>query len=421
MNGESQEKLTLFSWRLPRRRFLWALSLALAVCAGMLYDRWVSMTGVPPGAQRDFQLIAQAWNLIHRNYVDRSALQSSVLTHAAIQGMTDSLGDSGHTVFLNPEMRRHAGAAMRSNFTGIGVEIKTQDRRAVVVATLDGSPALLAGVRAGDIILEVDGKSVAGLSLGELEDLITGPAGAPVRLGVLDPGDSRRKEFTIVRASIKIPNVTWHALPGGQVAHLRVALFSEGVARDVRAALLEIQRQGMNRVILDLRNDPGGVLDEAVGVASEFLSGGSVFLSKNADGKITPQPVKPGGVATNMPVVVLINGGSASASEIVAGALRDAHRAVLVGQTTFGTGTVLDQFQLADGSALLLAVGEWLTPSGCSFWHHGIKPDAEVALPGNTLALLPAHETDLTAASLQACGDQQLLRALSLLTNPPEK
>ena len=144
-------------------------------------------------------------------------------------------------------------------------------------------------------------------------------------------------------------------------------------------------------------------------------------MSKNADGKITPQPVKPGGVATNMSVVVLINGGSASASEIVAGALRDAHRAVLVGQTTFGTGTVLDQFQLSDGSALLLAVGEWLTPGGRSFWHHGIKPDAEVALPGNTPPLLPAHETDLTAASLQTCGDQQLLRALSLLTNPPEK
>jgi carboxyl-terminal processing protease len=310
---------------------------------------------------------------------------------------------------------------MGSNFTGIGVEIKTQDHRTVIVAPLDDSPAAHAGVRAGDIILEVDGRLVVGMPLSELDELITGPAGAAVRLGVLDPSDGRRKEFSIVRASIKIPNVTWHALPGEPVAHLRVALFGEGVAQDFRSALLEIKREGISRVILDLRNDPGGVLFEAVGVASEFLAGGNVFLAKSADGKITPEPVKPGGVATNMSVVVLINGGSASASEIVAGALSDAHRAVLVGQTTFGTGTVLDQYQLFDGSALLLAVGEWLTPAGRSFWHKGLKPDAEVALPANTLALVPALEKDLTAESLRTCGDPQLLHALSLLTNRPGK
>lgn len=215
--------------------------------------------------------------------------------------------------------------------------------------------------------------------------------------------------------------MTWQALPGGQVAHLRVALFSEGVARDFHGALLQIQRQGLTSVILDLRNDPGGVVDEAVAVASEFLSGGNVYLSKNAAGKITPEPVKPGGVATNMSLVVLVNGGTASASEIVAGALRDAHRAVLVGQTTFGTGTVLAQFQLSDGSALMLAVGEWLTPGGRSFWHRGLQPDAAVALPNNTLPLVPALETNLTPASLQTCGDPQLLRALSILAESPQR
>jgi carboxyl-terminal processing protease len=237
---------------------------------------------------------------------------------------------------------------------------------------------------------------------------------------VLVSRDGRRQDFNITRASIKIANVSWRALPDSLAAHLRVAMFNEGAAEDFHNALIEIQRQGCKSVVLDLRDNPGGVLDEAVGVASEFLSGGDVLLEKNAEGKITHRAVKPGGIATNMPLVVLINGFSASASEIVAGALRDAHRATLVGKTTFGTGTVLQKYPLLDGSALLLAVDEWLTPSGLSFWHKGVKPDEEVALAGDTLALVPAAEGDLTAAGLQSSGDAQLLRAIAILAAPPK-
>lgn len=420
MNGDNPEKLSLLSVRPPRRRYLWPLFFLLAMFAGVLYERWLNLSAIPPDSAKDFRLMAEAWNIIHHYYVDQGAVQSTNLTHAAIAGMAESLGDSGHTIYLTPEMRKHESAAMRSKFTGVGVEIKTVERRTVVVAALDGSPALRAGIHAGDIILEVDGRSVAGLPTTELQERISGEIGQPVRIGVLDPADGRRKEFNIVRASIKVPNVSWHTLPGGKVAHLRIALFSDGTGRDVRNVLREIKAQDINRIVLDLRNNPGGVVDEAVAVASQFLQGGDVYLSKDAKGNITHETVKPGGLATNMSVVVLINGGSASASEIVAGALSDAHRATLVGRTTFGTGTVLSQFPLGDGSALLLAVGEWLTPGGKTFWHKGIKPDEEVGSATNTFPLIPSMETNLTSETLEASGDIPLQRALFLLSNAPD-
>jgi len=191
-------------------------------------------------------------------------------------------------------------------------------------------------------------------------------------------------------------------------------MFSHGVTSDLRKALLEIQQQGLRGIILDLRNNPGGALEEAVGAASQFLESGNVMWQKNAKGIITPVPVEPGGVATNLALVVLVNGFSASDSEIVAGALHDAHRATLIGETTTGTGTVLTQFQLPDGSALLLAVQEWLTPNKVSFWHRGIEPDVKIRLSPEAL-LRPASERDMTAEQLRTSGDTQLLKAIESL------
>ena len=171
---------------------------------------------------------------------------------------------------------------------------------------------------------------------------------------------------------------------------------------------------------MDLRDNPGGVLDEAVAVASEFLANGNVLLVRDAQGKITPVPVRAGGLATNIPMAVLINGGSASASEIVTGALHDAHRAELIGETTFGTGTVLNEFPLIGGAALMLAIQEWLTPDGHSFWHKGIPPQIKVALPPDVSPLIPAAERGLTAIQLQSSDDKQLLRALAWLEEQSE-
>jgi carboxyl-terminal processing protease len=204
-------------------------------------------------------------------------------------------------------------------------------------------------------------------------------------------------------------------IPGTQVADLHIAGFSNGVTNDLKKAIQEVKAAGAKSVVLDLRNNPGGLLDEAIGVSSQFLSSGYVMQEKDAQGKVTKIPVRAGGGLTDLPMVVLINQGTASAAEIVSGAIQDAGRAKLLGETTFGTGTVLNQFSLSDQSALLLATGEWLTPKGRVIWHQGIAPDVTVTLPANVIPLDPAAVREMDAAKLQASQDTQLLKALDLL------
>ncbi len=415
MKAGPDQKLSLFSIRI-RRGFAIALGLTLTLSAGAILDRWVLMIGIPGDATEEFGLMSQAWRLIDRFYVDRSAVHATAMAYGAINGMTESLGDTGHSVFLTPPQARKAGSAVQGKLTGVGIEIRSRDHQTVVVAPIDGSPAQMAGVRAGDVITEVDGHSISGLSFAQIAEKISGQAGQPVELTVHNPRDGQRREIKIVRAAMKVNNVTWLRLPGTALAHLRIDMFSEGESADLRKALLEIQQEKMNGIILDLRNDPGGVLDEAVTSASQFLKSGNVLWEKDAKGTITPVPVETGGVAPDIGLVVLINGGSASDSEIVAGALRDAHRATLVGETTFGTGTVLSQFPLSDGSSLLLAVQEWLTPDKRSFWHKGIEPDVKIGLAAEASPLLPVAEHELTEKQLRTSGDAQLLKAIELLS-----
>jgi carboxyl-terminal processing protease len=420
-NQTQNQKLTLFSWRV-RRGYFTALLVVASLSAGAALERWVMMSGIPPSAQGDFRLMAQAWNIIDRYYVDRPAVRHAAMTANAISGMTESLGDIGHSVYLTAPEARKAGAAVQGKLNGIGVEIiQSANHQTVVVAPMDGSPAQQAGVRPGDVILEVDGRPVEGMSMSHISARMTGEAGQPVSLTVSNPSDSRRREIKIVRAAMKLNNVSWQRLPGSNLAHLRIAMFSEGETADLKKALLEIEKQGLGGIILDIRNNPGGALEEAIGTASQFLKTGNVMWEKNASALINPVPVEPGGVATDLPLAVLINGGSASDSEIVAGALRDAHRATLIGETTLGTGTVLTQFQLTDGSALMLAVQEWLTPNKISFWHRGIAPDVKINLPPQTTVLRPAAEHEMTADQLRSSGDTQLLKAIEILSQAAVK
>jgi len=341
------------------------------------------------------------------------------MTYSAINAMTESLGDSNHSVFLSRSQAKRAGSAVQGNLIGIGVEIHTKDHHTVMVP-MDDSPAKQAGIRSGDVILEINGQDVSKWSPGQIASHISGEAGQAVNLTVSNPKDKQTRNVTVERASIKLKNVTWHLLPGTDIAHLRIAMFSDGVAGDLRKALGDLRRAGAKKLILDLRNNPGGALDEAVGTASQFLTSGNVLWEKDAASKLTAVPVEPGGVAPDLPMAVLVNGISASDSEIVAGALRDAHRAILVGDKTFGTGTVLSQFQLDDGSELLLAVEQWLTPNLHSFWHKGLDPDIRVPMPA-TMILQPTAETDLSEAEIRSSGDVQLLRAIECLSKKEAK
>jgi carboxyl-terminal processing protease len=376
---------------------------------------------IPEDAESNFRLIAEAWNTVHRFYVDRKAFNPQVMTYGAISGMVDSLGDAGHSRFLTPEMVEQEESYAKGELEGIGAELRMKNDQLVIVAPLDNSPAQEAGLRAGEIILKVNGEEVSNLPLEKVMARIMGQAGSSVTLTILNPKTGFVRDVNLVRAKVILRSVTWQRLTATPIAQIRISIFSKGMTKDLRKVLLDIQREKVGAIILDLRNNPGGLFNEAVGTASQFLDRGNVLLEKDPDGKVKPVPVSSGGVAYSLPMVVLVNEGTASAPEIVAGALQDTRRATLVGEKTFGTGTVLETFPLSDGSALMLAIEEWLTPSGHTIWHKGISPDINVRLPPDIDPLFPGTKKGMTPTELRNSRDEQLLRALDLLARSIHK
>ena len=304
---------------------------------------------------------------------------------------------------------------LRGQYAGVGLEIGPKNGFITVVAPIDNSPASKAGIHAGDEILKVDGSAVTHLPLQEVVQKISGPAGTRVTLDIYDPHSHQTSSVTLTRARIQMEPVSWRAIPGTTMADLRLSAFSTGTTQKLRDALREIAKRKSTGIVLDLRNNPGGELREAVGVASQFLSTGNVLQEKNTEGAIKAVPVETGGLALSVPLVVLVNGGTASAAEIVAGAIQDAKRGMLVGERTFGTGTVLAGFQLPGGSELFLAVREWLTPNGRTIWHTGIAPDVSVALLPNAERITPGDLGKMSPEQFQATSDAQLLKAVQML------
>jgi carboxyl-terminal processing protease len=400
--------------------------LGVGFAGGVLVDHFLITPTIASASTQSqsngLELVNQAYQIIQQHYVDRSAVQQTQLEYGAISGMVDSLGDTGHSRFLTPQMVKEENNFTQGLFEGIGAEVSLNNNgQVVIVAPIDGSPAQAAGVKPGDIMLKVDEVDLTGLSLSDVVSKVLGPAGTQVTITLQDPGTGAIRDVTITRAKITIQNVTWVMLPGTTIADVRIAAFSQGVTKDLRTALQQIQAQGATSIVLDLRNDPGGLLDEAIGVTSQFLGSGKVLLVKDAQGNEQSYPVRSGGLALNIPMVVLVNQGTASAAEIVAGALQDAHRATLMGETTFGTGTVLNGFPLSDGSQILLATEEWLTPAGRVIWHKGITPDVSVSLASTITPFVPEAGIGMTAAQLQSSQDVQLIKAIDQLSQGARK
>jgi carboxyl-terminal processing protease len=401
-------------WRIVVFSYMLLVAFGIGIGAGIFIQK---LNGPPAlivakDSISEFKLVEQAWNIITSNYVDRTATQPKTLAYGTIEGMVDSLGDTGHSTFLTPEEIKLENEVIQGQYEEIGAEVGEKNGNVVIVAPYDGSPAQKAGLQSGDIILKVDGLTVTGVE--DAVSRITGPAGTSVTL-TIENSSGLMRDVTIVRAEINLTSVTWQILPGTSIADLRLASFSNGTSTELDTALTAIAGQGVTGIILDLRNNGGGLLNEAEGVASRFLTGGNVLEEKDINGNIKKDPVIENVPKTDLPLVVLVNQGTASAAEIVAGALQGAGRAKLIGELTFGTGTALVPFPLPDGSEINLGVTEWLTPSGKSIWHVGLSPDVTISLASGVTPLSPESEKGLTLDQIKASGDQQLLSALNLL------
>lgn len=427
-NGPSQ------AWRSPAadrgrgpaiRRAVIGLALVLTFGVGIGVGRLASpaLGGVesttpgPTDAQSSaFALIGDAWEILHEKYVGASELDDTALAYGAIEGLTNAVGDTGHTSFLTPQEREDRAQELSGSYVGIGVRIDAaEDGRPLIVGVFRGSPAETADLQPGDIIVAVDSEPTAGQDLDEVASRIRGEPGSTVQMTIQRGVDGPESELTIVRAEVDIQTVSWAMVPGSKTAVIRLEQFSNGAADEIKAALQDIRAGGADRLVLDLRGNPGGFVNEAIGVASQFLSGGNVFVERDASGNETTHAVSPGGVATDLPLVVLVDAATASSAEIVSGALQDAARGQVIGVTTYGTGTVLGEFPLPDGSALRVGTVEWLTPSGRRIWHEGIVPDVIVDRAADVRPLVPDDLRTMTSSEANDLEDPQLARAVTVV------
>lgn len=399
-------------WRGAQVLLVAVLLLATALGA-YAYGRSQSPAALGDEDRKSLALYAEALDVVRDDYVDQDALDPKKQTYGAIEGMLDSLGDGGHTRFLTPGEREANQKKTSGVYVGIGVTLRSGEDQVVVAAPIEGSPAERAGIEPGDVVVAVDGEDVRDEELATVIDKIKGPEGTSVELTV--SRDGRERMFDLERAEIKSPVASWTMIPGSEVAFVRLSSFSDDSAGELREAIEKARAAGAERFILDLRNNTGGLVEQTVEAAGQFLEPGSVvYVREEADGKREEITVPADAEPTRAPLAVLVNEGTASGAEIVAGALRDNDRAVVVGETTFGTGTTLREFPLDDGSAILLGVAEWSTPDGDFIRETGIEPDVKVEMGRDAELLTPTRAQGLSRDEILE-KDPQLRRAFEEL------
>jgi carboxyl-terminal processing protease len=329
--------------------------------------------------EQRIQILWQIWDILEQEYIKPDDLNAQKMVYGAASGLVASLGDS-HTTFVEPVSATILEQDMQGSFEGIGATVEMVDGKLVIARPMPNSPALKADLRAGDIVLKVDGQSLEGKTILEAISLIRGPRGTSVVLLVQREGSAEPFEVSVVRDRIDLPVVESKMVDGG-VAYLRLTEFNAVSHDRVRSALKELLDQKPNGLILDLRNNPGGYLQMAVDVSSEFLPDGALVLKEEERGKpLKEDRVTRRGVATEIPMVVLVNGGSASAAEIVAGAIQENERGILIGEKTYGKGSVQNTHRLQDGASLRVTIARWNLPSGKNLDGNGIEPDIQMPL-----------------------------------------
>lgn len=356
-------------------------------------------TATPQDLQTLFKPFWETWTIIHDQFVDQP-VDNVILMRGAIRGMLESLGDQ-HTSFMDPQEFKDANSSLEGSYEGIGAYVDTGGDFLSITSPISGSPAEKAGLKPGDKIIAIDGQDMTGVNPELARRKVLGPAGSVVKLTILREGQEKPFDVEIKRDKIEIASVESKMLDNN-IAYIKLNTFGDTTSSELKTALTTLMAQHPKGLILDLRYNGGGYLQTAVDVASQFISKGVVLYEQYGNGKKDSYEAKPGGLALDVPMVVLINKGSASASEIVAGALQDDKRAQLVGETSYGKGSVQNWIPLQDNQgAVRVTIAKWLTPSGRTIHKLGLTPDVVV----------PLTEEDAKAKL-----DPQLAKAIELLT-----